>query len=412
MAFIENLLFPGYVGVVCMSKKTKRIEAFKQEIVKDAQSGVSCQAQFFFTPDPDKMSSPPLLKKILGLNDKALSSSATRVLNLLEEEIDKESALTFIDFKWKVMAFLAIQDVLDGRVYKENSEKNMFRQWYFYFESKYILTELILCNLNGFYVSSTALLRHFTEFNLLQNYYHRVSRETNSFALLEEYFAHKRTPSWNTLINRSLPDEQISKPIKKRLSLGLDSLSEIAGHAYDIEQSHQYRVGTFPGVTLQGLYSWVSISLTIDYVLWMYLVNFPMLLHPVDTVAKFGFNGPVGLFVDKYSGELIKKSMPPKDYSEFLNYSNKSSDVKDLTTWLEGHNDLSDVEIMGTWNEEEDGKFPGRIPAYVIKMVKLRGMRESLARLQNKDNSKDNLDPEKMLRVLHFANWKDIYKKA
>lgn len=396
-----------------MSRKTKRIETFKQEIIKDAQSGVSCQAQFFFTPDPGKMSSPPLLKQILGLNNRALSSSATRVLNLLEEEgIDKESTLTFVDFKWKLMAFLAIQDVLDGRVYEGNSENNMFRQWYFYFESKYILIELILCNLNGFYVSSTALLRHFTEFNLLQNYYHRMSRETSSFALLEDYFKHKCAPSWNTLINKSLPDAQISKPIKKRLSLGLDSLSEIAGHAYDIEQSHQYRTGTFPGVTLQGIYSWVSISLTLDYVLWMYLVNFPMLLHPVDAVAKFGFNGPVGLFIDTYSGELIRKSMPPRDYTEFLNYSNNSDDVKSLTAWLDGHKNLSDSEIIETWNEKEDGKFPGRIPAYALKMVKLRGMRESLARLHNKDKSKDNLDPEKMLRVLHFVNWKDIYKKA
>jgi len=395
-----------------MSRKTKRIDAFKHEIIRDAQSGVSCQAQFFFTIDPEKMTSPPLLKQILGLNDRALSGTATRVLNLLEESIDKESALTFNDFKWKLMAFLAIQDVLDGCVYEGNPEQNMFRQWYFYFESKYILIELILCHLNGFYVSSTALLRHFTEFNLLQNYFYRISRERSSFAALEEYFVHKHAPSWNTLINKSLPDEQISKPIKKRLSLGLDSLSEIAGHAYDIEQSHQYRTGTFPGVTLQGLYSWISISLTLDYVLWMYLVNFPMLLHPVDTVAKFGFNGPVGLFIDKYSGELIKKSIPPRDYAEFLNYANNADHVKELTAWLDGHSDLSDSEIIETWNEKEDGKFPGRIPAYVIKMAKLRGIRESLARLHKKDQSKDNLDPEKLLRVLHFSNWKDVYKKA
>ena len=131
---------------------------------------------------------PYNLLEILGLNEKLLSETAKNTLDVFEKSKDKEFISTYDDFKWKVTAFIDIQDIFDSPLYNTGEVLNIFHIWYFYYESKYVLIESILCGLNAFYLASNALLRLFLEFSLLQNYYYRIINNNQSYQALEQYF--------------------------------------------------------------------------------------------------------------------------------------------------------------------------------------------------------------------------------
>ena len=84
-------------------------------------------------------------------------------------------------------------------------------------------------------------------------------------------------------------------------------------------------IGAFvPEQSLEGLFFAPKMSIIIEPVLWMYFVNFPMLFHPVDIQKKFGFQYPVGLFIDDQGAETIKQSIPKDDYIQFSGVFKKS----------------------------------------------------------------------------------------
>ena len=155
-----------------MSGKQDRLDKFRRELLSRHTQGRVYQSVAFIRSRLDGFDKAPELKLLLGLQSEHLSSNATRVLNLLESDDSKSETITFDDFKWKVLAYLTIQDIFDLPLFKVESKETMekrFGQWYFYYEGKFALIELILCGLNGFYVANHALLRPFAEFNLLQN---------------------------------------------------------------------------------------------------------------------------------------------------------------------------------------------------------------------------------------------------
>jgi hypothetical protein len=105
-----------------------------------------------------------------------------------------------------------------------------------------------------------------------------------------------------------------------------------------------------------------------------------MVFHPRNTLKKFGFNGPVGLFIDEIGAYIVRKSLKEDDYESFLLYSSSHDTVKDLMKWYASRSNLTDEEIIGTWNKAEYGSEPKSVlEGYVIQMGRLRAIREAMA---------------------------------
>jgi hypothetical protein len=104
-----------------------------------------------------------------------------------------------------------------------------------------------------------------------------------------------------------------------------------------------------------------------------------MVFFPVSPVRKFGFNRPLGLFIDEIGGHIVKQSLTPEDYESFRQYASNREDARQLLAWFDNFKDLIESEVLQTWNEIEDGPFPGMEKGYAREMARLRTTRVALA---------------------------------
>jgi len=384
---------------------------FLRHLIAKACSPTAITATYDYVTDLRCYERPHNLLKIIGIEKNLLSKTAAETVDILEtqKKRDRESSQAYDDFKWKLTAFMHIQDIFDCPLYPDSEILNIYHLWYFYYESKYILIESLLCGLNGFCLASDLLLRLFIEFSVLQNHYYRVVREKQSYKPMEKYFESRVHPGWNSLVNSALPKDSFSKPIKFRLDMHYKGLSESCTHAYHPDHSPKHR-GTFmPEPSLEGIYFWYSTRLALEAALWVYYANYPMLFHSVDPVRKFGFGGPVGVFIDELGGHVIKKSLSSTDYTEFLEYTGRQSQVTSLLDYYNSLRSLNDDEIMKTWSSKENGPIENIQEGFCKQMAKLRATREFMA-LKPATEELESKQLKNVLDVFSYEKWKHIYK--
>lgn len=148
----------------------------------------------------------------LEISDAILSPVAREALEALEA-CPGDQASQWLELKWKLTAFLYVQDIFDTPLFEGGDGRSLFHQYYFYHESHHILAESVLCGLNGFDTAATALLRLFLEFTVLQNYYYRLINKSRSYVALEEYFRTGTHHSWHTLLKKCLPKDDLSNTV-------------------------------------------------------------------------------------------------------------------------------------------------------------------------------------------------------
>ncbi|MDA8088840.1 MAG: hypothetical protein M0Z61_01260 [Nitrospiraceae bacterium] len=396
-----------------MSSHSDKISEFEKQLFEKTAKPLTISSNYtIFSGNIAALKSPGSLPLLLSLDKEILSNREIEVLKILDGRMDQaESDEKYIDFKWKLLAFFTIQDVFEAPFLKGDYQDSIFRQWYFYYESKYILTEAILCGLNGFRSSIGPLLRLFLEFNLIQNYYYRNINDTRSYRVLENYLLKAIAPNWNTVINKCLATDDFSKPIKRRLQLHLKGLSESSNHPYHPLHSPKLSGSSTPGPTIERIFFfYLMIAMILEPVLWLYYVNFPMLFHPVDIEAKFGFDSPVGLFIDEQGGQIIKKSLPEEDYNHFLEYSRNQEIVKGLLEFYNGRDTLSEGEIFDTWDKDEKGILKNINEGHAKQMSLMRALRESMS-FEGKGSLPSDAAVEQFGDLLGYDKWKSAYKK-
>ena len=385
------------------------IDAFQKSLFTKASSPMKFSVFYSYHTDIESKCSPGPITQVLGLDDDfPYSDRETKVLSFLEN--DEANNKPYCDFKWKVLAFICLQDIFDAPLIQGDDLLSLFHQWYFYYESKYILKEIILCGLNGFEGASGALLRLFLEFNLLQNYVYTNRDKTASYKFIENYFSKGINPNWSSVVKGALPNDGFSKPIRKRIMIHLKRLSETSLHPYHPDFTLIQSGSTEPEPTLERVFFYFKITTLIEPVLWMYYVNLPMLFHGVEIERKFGFNGPVGILADDQTTKIIKKSLCEEDYERFSCYAKSQKQVTDLLTWYHSRKSLTDDEILKSWDSKKDGPIKDILMGHCKQMTKLRGIRESLAfkkTVEGKDLS-DDLAHSAFDKMSSYQFWKDM----
>jgi hypothetical protein len=371
-----------------------------------AQAGDVKRFQVWYRfPGEAKWALPPSdLLTALGIEKEDLSNVALATLEAIEE-LTKTADADWIDFQWKLTAFTYIQDIFDACIQPSDDMRVWFQQYYFYYESRILLAESVLAGLNGLYVASGSLLRPFLEFSLLQNYYYRVTRSAGSYAPVEQYFANRHHPSWNTILRKALPDDGFSRTVRFRLQAHLAGLSESAVHSYHPDHSPVQHRPTEHGHSLEGLFFWQTARLVLEAVLWTYYVNFPLLFHPIDLLHKFGYNGPAGLVVDRYATEAVRRSLTPDDFQAFLEYSLTQDATRDTLEWIETLPDLTDEQIRSTWRESEDGPLTDLWIGYGLRVAKFRALRVGMAFRRREERS---VPDAYMNDIRTLSGWKRI----
>lgn len=388
-------------------------EDFLKELFDKALAPPKISALCVYYSDIDSRSDPGPLKRILGLDDDFFSDRETRVLAILENEHEADRSKTYSQFKWKVFAFLSVQDVFDAPLVQGNDLLSLFRQWYFYYESKYLLIESILCGLNGFMGAVGSLLRLFLEFNLLQHFFFRNIDNTSSYQVLEDYCTKGVNPNWNTVINGAMPANSFTKPIKKRIQLHLRSLAENGSHPYHPTFAQQRTGSGLPEPTLERIFFHAWLSLILEPVLWLYYVNFPMFFQGVNIERKFGFSGPVGIFVDEQVTKIIRKTLNEGDFNAFCQNSRRQQKVLDLLRSYGEGKDMTDEEILQTWNIKDEGPITNIVQGHVMQTAKMRALREAMA-LQIDDHPKElpvGHEEEIFNRLSSYEWWRASYKR-
>jgi hypothetical protein len=321
-------------------------------------------------------SRPCDLLDALGLQTADLSDMAKATLAALGQ-LGEQTRQSWLDFRWKLSAFQALQDIFDCPLGPGGDLRIIFQQYYFYYESALLLAECVLAGLNGLYTASDSLLRPFLEFSLLQNYFHRLST-TGSYRAVEHYFATAHAPARATLLKGALPDDAFCRPIKFRCKTHLEGLSESTQHPYHPQMSPLQHRRTRHGHSFEGIFFWQKIHFVLDAALWVYYANFPALFHPVDVLRKFGFNTPLGILVDFNNAELVRRSLNVSDYHAFKSYAEQQETTATTLAWARERPDLSDEEIAATWAADE-ARPPDLQAAYAEQVARLRAIRVALA---------------------------------
>lgn len=392
-----------------MDSKTR--ESFIDNLLnKQRQHHVMTYIKYF--DDEDNMI-PDTLLNLLSSNEHMLNEGGKTLIKYLENSPAETSELSYENFKWKLTAFLSIQDVFDMKGQPDVAsinQQNLLKLRYFYYESKYILTESIISSLNGSHIGNKHLMRTFLEFNLMQNYFIRENDRRGSFKPINDYFDKNRNPSISNLINKAIPEDSFCKPIKKRFQIELESISKNYSHPYDPQKSPKHSGGFLPSNTLESIYFWIHWSIILDMVLWLYFVNYPTLFFPVDITRKFGFNRPMGLFVDESVGRIIKKSISDEDFALFKKYAGEQSAVESILDFYNNQKELNDDEIWETWTEETK---PSTLrEAYILNCVQMRVMQEAISIGKPTDEREVTESEGKIIQYLNsFSKWEKIYKK-
>jgi len=288
--------------------------------------------------------------------------------------------------------------------------KNFGDSYYFYYESKLILIETIMASLNGLHIANTHLFRTFIEFTLLQNYFHNKMVEKNNFDLLKNYFNKGNLPKWPKMIKGAIPNNNFCNPIKKRIQLELKALSISSNHAYIPFYSPRAKGIFKSGHSIYSLHFWINLSFILETCLWVYYVNYPMLLKPVNLLKKYGFEFPLGRYIDSSLNEVIRKSLKKEDYVLFAEYAEKIPTVKSLMKIYESREDLSNEEILNTFDEEEYGEIKNIQNGYAKVMAERRAFKELMSFRYIIDNRDYKFD-ESILTKMNFASWRTFYKK-
>lgn len=146
---------------------------------------------------------------------------------------------------------------------------------------------------------------------MLQNYYYRLA-EKNSYVGLEKYFKTGIKPKFETAIQGAFEKNNFTKIIKQRIiKAHYDGISQSTSHAYS--QDFSPVINYFnekPTHSFMGLLGfWHTMNFGLEAILWMYYVNFPMLLQPKNLLNKFWYNPLLGVFVDVNRSHILKNAL-------------------------------------------------------------------------------------------------------
>ncbi|WP_316795311.1 hypothetical protein [Pedobacter agri] len=352
------------------------------------------------------------LAAILNLDLSKISEEGKAVLEILENDAEFPYRENFSQMKFNLLGLCCVQDIFSGLVYDEYSVECFAAQNYFYYEGLSLIREYFYAGFNNLLKSSDHLVRTILEFNIRHCYFYDRCDQLHSHKPLREYIKNGFCPSNQSMLNNIFPKDNFCKPIKVKIQNLIKNLSNTSSHAFNPEHSIRSNGKMHFEYTMDSVLFWLNLNRVLPVILWSYYVSYPMLLHPKDIVAKFGFNPPLGLLISPNHFYVFEKTLDAEDMQEFKSYTANQQEVSDLSSFNDSRPDLTDEELKLSWSEDDhpfpDQKFNG----LVLILAKMRATREVMANHCTMVEQEFAGDFSNLLKKhSKYSFWKEIYTK-
>lgn len=256
-----------------------------------------------------------------------------------------------------IHGYYQFQDILDTTL---EPGLPVFNRHYCYYESLVYLRSSVISWLDGNILAATTLLRPFIELIILHLYWYSRSK-AKGYARYYDWLAgrHGKAPFkdqvnyvFDNLNVRSCFGESELEVVRNNI-FGLYRWGCIYNHTPKIEESMFHVAGGTGGSESDfqaslSYYPFIIVPL-LKEVICTFMLTYPMSFFPVDRYARWGFEGPAGVFVDRTDVLILKKALGQNRFDYIKSKVAESSEVKEKMELYEEESILSDEELDLSW---------------------------------------------------------------
>lgn len=301
----------------------------------------------------------PDLRSALDLGPNDLSLTGLAALDLgehLEQEMPGlEIPKFWRDLGHRVKALHEFGFVLDVSVDLTDESPDLLRQHHCYWEAYGLMREQIIALLNGQLSLWAASLRPFLELVVAEAYFRVVGSDSPE---LRRWLDGKvSAPKWDRMTKTLGEDLNLAQAprVLRRLHVAYAHACEYA-HKPDAEASLLGARGTNRGYgNLETFFRVImEEALLLQTAISVMLLAYPNATVPMDPVRKWGFNGPVGLFVGPFEVEAFRLALGDDDFTKLQDIALRDPSVLAMKRDWESRADLTAEQIEHTASEHPD----------------------------------------------------------
>lgn len=127
------------------------------------------------------------------------------------------------------------------------------------------------------------------------------------------------------------------------------------------------------GVSLHNVVYYLHLlDVLLTQLVYAFVLSYPMMVFPFDVYRKYGFNGPIGLFVDSCTSGIVQHFLGEQNVHALQQQLRPDPEVKSFLTQIEEMTDLTDDELEVDWAQwKSHSKFEGEVPNRLADRITL-----------------------------------------
>lgn len=222
-----------------------------------------------------------------------------------------------------------------------------------------------LCKL-GFYKHALIALRNVLELGLLAIYWDIDDK--SHFNIQKWLYSFENTPFKNTVFKKLMTNENIERFDKTHnlfndINILFGQLSNFVHTKGRLYSSNDLVNANFNRFNEKSFLTWLKfMEKTVQYVVIVHILKYPVALQHTPCDQKFGLNGPVGLFLEPRQSEEIKQFLDGKILKTLQEISDNDPEALSLVEWVDKQPDISKEELEAQVKEFEK-KYPTKTKA-------------------------------------------------
>ena len=295
------------------------------------------------------------LRRVWNIDNNAeLSPNGSNTLERLESCAEPLQAL-YRDVCWQGQALLEFQDMQEMPFPRRGRFMNLAYQ---YCESVNTLRQVVISGLNGQVQTSLAGLRSSLEAMVYQYWWRRKLFGADDYEPFYDWLFGKerKGPTFARVIAETLND--LEHPphavIFDELKSVYAQLCSYAHKALLEEAIIRIRGGNAPQSSDPEILYWLSLlQRTQRCMIDVAVLSSPLAVFPVNVYRKFGFNPPLGVFMDEFGAYPIEKALGDTAYNAYREHLKNVEPVRSHMEWYNSHPDLTDEQVLASASQEE-----------------------------------------------------------
>lgn len=219
---------------------------------------------------------------------------------------------------------------------------------------------IALCKL-GFYKHAFIALRNVLELGLLSVYW---DIDDKSHLNIQKWlYSFENTPFKNAVFKKLTTNENFKKFNETHNFFNdIDTLfGQLSDFVHTKGRSHSSNAlanSNFNRFNERSFLGWLKfMEKTVQFVVIVHILKYPVALQYIPVEQKFGLNGPVGLFLRPNQSEEIKQFLDEKIVKTLQEISDNDPQALSLVEWIDKHPDISKEELEAQVKEFEK-KYP------------------------------------------------------